>query len=154
MRIDELTIQNFCGFEHRAFRFNPHFNLLAGDNATGKSSVLHALAIAAGSWFLGIRGYEKAPGIDSDEVRVAAHAHLDAYTFEKQFVTRVECAGVVMGRHIGWARELTREGGRTTTFDAKSVSEAAREAEQRVRAGEDITLPLICTYGTERLWFE
>ena len=62
--------------------------------------------------------------------------------------------GVVMGHRIRWARELRREGGRTTTMDAKAISEAAREAERRVRAGENVTLPLICTYGTERLWFE
>jgi predicted ATP-binding protein involved in virulence len=154
MRIDDLRIKNFNGFEDRTFSFNPRFNLLVGDNATGKTSVLDALAVAVGSWFLGIRGLAKGPGIDPEEVRVAAHAHLDSYTFEKQFVSRIECGGVVMGKSIRWARELRREGGRTTSVDADAISDAAREAEDRVRAGEEITLPLICTYGTERLWFE
>ncbi len=154
MRIDDFTITNFNGFERRTFSFNPHFNLLVGDNATGKTSVLDALAVSVGSWFLGIRGYERGPGISADEVHVAAHAHLDSYTFEKQFPSRIECTGVVMGHRIRWARELRREGGRTTTVDAKPISEVARETERRVRAGENVTLPLICTYGTERLWFE
>ncbi len=154
MQIDDLTIKNFHGFEDRAFSFNSRFNLLAGDNATGKSSVLDALAVAIGSWFLGIGGFEKGPGIAPEEVRVAAHSHLDSYTFEKQFVSRIECTGVVMGKRISWTRELRREGGRTTSLDAKAISDVAREAEERVRDGENITLPLICTYGTERLWFE
>jgi predicted ATP-binding protein involved in virulence len=154
MRIDELAITNFDGFDQRTFRFNPKFTLLAGDNATGKTSVLNALAIAAGSWFLGLHGSEKGPGIDLDEVRVAAYTHLDTWTFEKQFPTRIECTGIVMGQGIRWARELKREGGRTTTSDAKAISDVAADAERRVRAGEDITLPLICVYGTERLWFE
>ncbi|MGO4880646.1 MAG: AAA family ATPase [Bryobacteraceae bacterium] len=154
MRIDELTITNFNGFKHRTFNFHPRFNLLVGDNAAGKTSVLDALALSVGSWFLGVRGYQKSPGIDQDEVRVASYAHLDSYTFEKQFPSRIECSGEVMGRRITWARELQREGGRTTTIEAKSIAEAASEAERRVRAGEDVTLPLVCAYGTERLWFE
>ena len=154
MRIDNLTIKNFNGFAHRTFSFNPLFNLLVGDNAAGKTSVLDALAVSIGSWFLGLRGFEKSPRIDAEEVRVAAHAHLDSYTFEKQFPSRIECTGVVMGQRITWDRELQREGGRTTTVGASPISEVARDAERRVRAGESITLPLVCAYGTERLWFE
>jgi predicted ATP-binding protein involved in virulence len=154
MRIDHLAIENFNGFAHREFSFNPRFNLLVGDNASGKTSVLDALAVGVGSWFLGLRGFESSPGIAPAEVRVAAHPHLDSYTFEKQFASRIECSGVVMGQRINWARELQREGGRTTTTNAKAISEVASGAERRVRAGEEITLPLICTYGTERLWIE
>src|ERR1017187_7527434 len=154
MQIDQLTIKNFNGFEHREFKFNPHFNLLVGDNAAGKTSVLDALAVSVGSWFLGIRGFEKSPGIGAEEVRVAAYRHLDSCTFEKQFPARIECSGLVMGKTVSWVREVQREGGRTTSVDAKAVSDAAIDAERRVRAGEDVALPLICSYGTERLWFE
>jgi predicted ATP-binding protein involved in virulence len=59
-----------------------------------------------------------------------------------------------MGQRITWARELQREGGRTTTANAKAINDIAAETERRVRAGEDVTIPLVCNYGTERLWFE
>lgn len=154
MRVHDLAIDNFNGFARRTFIFNAGFNLLVGDNGTGKTSLLDALAVSIGSWFLGLRGYESSRGIDPDEVRVAVHPHGDMFTFEKQFPARITCSGVVMGRQIRWTRELHREGGRTTTRDAKAIVEAAREAERCVRAGQLVTLPLICAYGTERLWFE
>jgi predicted ATP-binding protein involved in virulence len=154
VRIDHLTVHNFDGFDHREFAFNQHFNLLVGDNATGKTSVLDALSIALGSWFLGIQGYANVLGIDAAEVRVEAHQHLDSYTFEKQYPSAVETRGLVMGRELTWARALSREGGRTSSVNAKAIRTVASDAERRVRAGEEITIPLICTYGTERLWFE
>src|SRR5271165_5892606 len=96
MRIDRLIVMNFNGFSQRRFDFHPQFNLLVGDNATGKASVLDALSIALSSWFLGIKGYERARGIDPDEVRVVAIPLGDRVTFEKQFPTRIEAHGIVM----------------------------------------------------------
>ena len=154
MRIDHLTVENFNGFDHREFDFNPQFNLLVGENAAGKTSVLAALSVALGRWFLGITGYANILGIDAKEVRVVAHPHQDSYTFEKQFPSRIETCGQVLGRELKWTRELIREGGKTSSVDAKTISTVASGAERRVRSGEEITLPLICTYGTERLWFE
>src|SRR5271165_1751906 len=154
VRIDHLTIRNFKGFSSCEIEFNSHFNLVVGDNATGKTSVLDALALAVDSWFLGIRGEEKATGIDTDVVHVAAFRHHDSTTFEKQFPSRIEARGLVLGQPLEWARELSREGGRTTTAEAKELTRIAEGADATVRSGGDITLPLICTYGTERLWFE
>ena len=154
MRIDRLALTNFKAFASCEFRLDPRFNLFVGDNATGKTSALDAISIALDSWFLGMKGVEKAGGIDSDDVRVAPHRHGDIITFEKQFPSRVEAQGVVLAREVTWARELNREGGRTTTAEAKELSDLASDADQRVRNGESLTLPVICSYGTERLWFE
>jgi predicted ATP-binding protein involved in virulence len=154
MRIDRLKIQNFNGFESCEITFNPHFNLLVGDNASGKSTVLDALAILLDSWVLGIKGDENSGGILQDQVRLATHAFQDSFTFEKQFPARLEASGVILERSVTWARELARENGRTTYVEAKAVSSAANEAAIRVRAGSLVALPLICSYGTERLWYE
>lgn len=55
MRIDKLTVKNFRGFAEQSFEFNKQFNILIGDNATGKTSILDALSIAMGSFLLGIK---------------------------------------------------------------------------------------------------
>ena len=154
MRIDRLIIRNFNGFESCELPLDPHFNLLVGDNATGKTSALDALAIAVDSWFLGLKGSEKAGGIDVDQVRVIPHPHLDSVTFEKQFPARIEAYGLALGKEIFWARELSHENGRTTTAEAQQLATIASAMDQDVRSGKDVKLPIICSYGTERLWFE
>ena len=71
MRIDRLTVQNFKGFEQREFHFHPQMNLLVGVNGSGKTSVLDALSVAAGSWLLGIRDYDTRH-IQKHEIRLKA----------------------------------------------------------------------------------
>jgi predicted ATP-binding protein involved in virulence len=154
MRIDRLKIQNFNGFESCEIEFNPHFNLLVGDNASGKTTVLDALAILLDSWILGIKGNEKGGGIDPHMVRVIVHAYQDSYSFERKFPARLEASGKVMGDSVNWARERKGEKGGTKCIEARTVYSAAREAYRKVHEKEEVTLPMICSYGTERLWFE
>lgn len=87
-------------------------------------------------------------------MHVVPHPYGDIVTFEKQFPARIEFHGSVMDRAVSWSRELARDGGRTTTIGAKELASIATETDQLVRDGKPITLPLVCTYGTERLWYE
>ncbi len=48
MRIDKLEIKNFKKFADFTIDLHPQFTLLVGDNGTGKTSILDALAIALG----------------------------------------------------------------------------------------------------------
>lgn len=45
MRIDTLHLVNFKCFEDNAFEFNPNFNLIIGENASGKTTLLEALKL-------------------------------------------------------------------------------------------------------------
>jgi predicted ATP-binding protein involved in virulence len=154
VQIQQLTIKNFKKFRECRIDFDPHFNLFVGDNATGKTSVLDALSIAIDAWFLGMRAAEKAGGIDGDQVHLLPVPQPDSTTFEKQFPSSIEAKGLVQGQPIQWARELLREGGKTTTGRTKEIASLAEKADHAVREGKEIILPLICSYGTERLWFE
>jgi predicted ATP-binding protein involved in virulence len=154
VQIQQLTVKNFKKFRECRIEFDPHFNLLVGDNATGKTSVLDALAIAIDAWFLGMRTAEKAGGIYGDEVHLVPIPHLDSTTFEKQFPARIEAKGLVQGQTIEWSRELLREGGKATIGRTKEIASLAEQADHAVREGKEVVLPLICSYGAERLWFE
>jgi predicted ATP-binding protein involved in virulence len=154
MRIDRLVIQNFNGFELCEIVFDRRFNLLVGDNASGKTSVLDALSILLDCWVNGVKGDEKGGGIHPDQVRVEAFAYQDSYTFEKKLPVRLEAFGEVMGNSLKWSRERITEKGGTKYVEARSIYSAAREAYRKVHDKEEVTLPIICSYGTERLWFE
>jgi predicted ATP-binding protein involved in virulence len=52
-----------------------------------------------------------------------------------------------LGKRADWRR-------RKKYVDAKNVNNAAREALRKVKENESVTLPLICSYGTERRWYE
>lgn len=49
----QLSIENFRCFEHFEISFRPRINLLVGDNATGKTSLLKACKYALSAWFAG-----------------------------------------------------------------------------------------------------
>jgi len=154
VRIDRLRITNFKRFASCEFEFDPQFNLIVGDNASGKTSALDALSIAVDGWFLGLRGAQTAGSIYTEHVHVDTQRFEDKVNFEKQFPARIEASGQVMGQNLTWSRELNSEKGRTTTNNVKNLVNVAQEADRKVRAKEVVTLPLICSYGNERLWFE
>lgn len=154
MRIDHLTIKNFNGLEFCVVNFNPQFNLIAGDNGSGKTSVLDALVIAIDAWFLGLKAGEPPKNIRPEQVHLIRHSHKENLAFERQFPSRIEVRGLVMGQRLSWARELSHEGGRTTSAEAKDFVQVAGEADLMVRSRREVILPLLCSYGTERLWRE
>lgn len=151
MRIDHLTLTNFKGFASTEIELNSGFNLFVGDNATGKTSILDALTLAMDSWFLGVQVDQTSGRIQAKEVRVEPHDFDDSAFFEAQYPARVDAHGIVMDEPVSWSRELKKPGGRTTSAEEQGLANIAAEADRKVRAGEGVELPLICSYGAERL---
>ena len=120
----------------------------------GKTTILDAITVGLDSWFIGMKGVQGIGSIDQGEVHVVPYPHGDVVSFEKQFPARIECEGVVMGRSVRWSRELASARGRTTKLGARELAAIATEVDELVRQGHPVTLPLVCTYGTERLWWE
>ena len=50
MRINDITIKNFRGFENKSFSFDPKMNVVLGDNTAGKTTLLHAVQIALSAY--------------------------------------------------------------------------------------------------------
>lgn len=152
MRIEELKVSGFRCFDDATFRFPSQFNLIVGDNGAGKSSLLEALAVAAGSWLLGIRGFDQRH-LWAEDVRVGPRGSNGDFRFEEVERTEIRARGVIGGEALQWGRALRGRKGRTTTREAIGIRELAEAQAQAIRSGdESVVLPLVSYYGTGRLW--
>ena len=154
MRLDRLQLKNFNCFEERQIDLAARFNLIVGDNATGKTTLLNGMAVGLGSLFLGFPSPATPRSINRDEARLAFFEHGDAITAESQFPVRVECTGQVRGEEGTWCRELASEDGRTTRQDAGWIQKIAEEMRDQVKAGEQVILPVVSFYSAGRLWVQ
>jgi predicted ATP-binding protein involved in virulence len=154
MRIDHLSVRNFKGFTERTFDLDPSFNVFIGPNGSGKSSLLDAIAVASGSWLLGIPGYEPRH-MRQDDVRLLPIEYDSDTRFERQYPVEIEATGYVIGEVVRWSRSLNGPRNRTTTSSANAIKSLASKSAIAARAGsEECVLPLISYYGTSRLWQE
>ncbi len=149
MRINNIQLKNFRGFEKREFQFNPQFNVLIGDNGTGKTAVLDALAVSVGSYLLGI-AQAKAISIYKNDVRRKDIGD----SLEPQLPVIISTIGEIDGKQIKWQRHKTSLEGRTTVKEAIKLIEIAKDHTQQVSQGKPVILPVISYHGTGRLWRE
>jgi predicted ATP-binding protein involved in virulence len=154
LNIQEISIKNFKGIRHETFSFRSRFTVFIGDNATGKTTILDALAVALGSFFLGLDAISSRP-IRADEIRTVT---VDGQP-RPQFPVSIEAKGMIDGqRHVAWSREIIRQ--KTTVKGARALSNiAARKLEQSRRPksernNKEVIFPLIAYHGTGRLWAE
>lgn len=153
MRIDQLDLANFRGFEALHLDLHPEFNVIVGINGAGKSSVLDALAVALGGWLVGFPGVAKR-NILREEGRLVRREVGGVVGLEWAGAAVVAAEGVWYTHPIQWTRELRSPEGRTTTGGLGAMKALSEEAQRHVSKGTGIELPVIAYYGTGRLWIQ
>lgn len=157
MRIDKITIKNFKGFEEDIFHLNPKFTVFIGDNAKGKTAVLNALSVAAGSFFLGIDRVDSRT-ITENEIRVRT---IDGQP-KRQIPVEIEAEWLLTEQEkqlwpclekksgLVWKRKIEKSN--TTSKDAKEIKNFAAGLLRQSREKSGVVFPLMAYYGTGRLW--
>jgi predicted ATP-binding protein involved in virulence len=151
MRIDHLNVENFKKFVSQDFDFNPHFTLLVGDNGSGKTSVLDALAVALGLW------HKAAPGsgwrnILAEEIRLDPVDAGDRVFWKLALPSKITAKGII-GRsgELSWTRMIRKGGTRTTNAEAQDAEDAIIELVKSAEAQREL-LPVLAYYGAGRAW--
>lgn len=153
MRIDELTVENFRGFRAERWRFHESLNVIVGDNGTGKSALLDAMAIGVGSFFLGVDG-ASARAIEADDVRRVGRSIGDQWEEAPCYPVVTRFRAEVLGASLDWHRVLPGAGRKTTSGDAKALATLVSERLARISDTPDLVLPLLAYHGTGRLWVQ
>lgn len=151
MKIDEIIITNFRNIEEETtFRFSPGFTVIIGINGKGKSTILHALRIAAGSYLLGIPEAAKRHIWENEIRRKDFGTHIALKT-----PTIVRAKGMVDNIYIeSWQRKIP-EGKIKTTSSNEDVGQIRSIARLKYDAvtkegRADIDHPVIAYFGTGR----
>lgn len=154
MRIKSINLENFRCFKNEKINLAEDFTVLVGDNGSGKTAILDALAVALGGLLGGFEGV-KSREILTDEVRLEHYERGSVIDSQPQYPLRVTCEAIIQDHLYTWTRALNKEGGRTTRNEAKAIIKYAEKVQKEVRQGNNQTLlPIISYYGTGRLWVQ
>jgi len=151
MRIDHLSLTNFRRFEKWERDFNPQFNVLIGNNGTGKTAILDALKIALGAYLAGFSG-RKFERIVVTDVRLLTGGSEDNPTLERVYPTQIEARGEVAGTPVHWYREITKRAVRQNRGVVSALQSIAQRFEAQIQSGDGPVLPVVAYYTADRLW--
>ena len=152
MNISAITIQNFRNIgNEKTFRLNSHFTAFIGINGKGKSTILHALRVAAGTFFLPIPEV-KSRHIQRDEIRITSSGkHVVT-----QFPVNVEATATFpdMNEPVSWRRQWLEGSSSSTTKNAdvgsiKSIA-YAKYTKVNKEGNDQVNLPVIAFFGISR----
>lgn len=151
MKINSIQIVDFRGIERRTFNFNSSFNVLIGENGTGKTSVLEALAAAINPYVSISQGRNVRP-IRKEDVRVESFGH---HT-EKKTKTTLLVNGEIDGKLLEWEIKKSRINWGFMEGDFNAIRDIAKTHFNDISetGGKNVILPVFDYLGCGRLFSE
>jgi predicted ATP-binding protein involved in virulence len=173
--ITRISLKNFKLFAKQSFDFNSEFNLIAGVNGSGKSSLLKALAISLAGWAHAyIKSEKNLRSIEDNEVR---SIEIDG-RFDQAKSTSIKASGIfpIISRFgkstngkVNWTRtknegyDVTSQYGGIRyqnvadgTFSEKeyslNLSTLGSDVLRYIESKRNFNLPVIAFYECDRLW--
>jgi predicted ATP-binding protein involved in virulence len=153
MRIDELFIRQFRGFDYKEVALPGQFTLIVGENGSGKSTILNAAAVALGI-FGATRLSRKWRKIEGHEIRETLSQQGERTLVSRAKETSIYARGQIgSAERVYWQRSCKGRSGPTPTlnFKADTALKALKELMVDAEANKQ-PLPLLVHYGAGRNW--
>jgi predicted ATP-binding protein involved in virulence len=165
MRIDKIHIQGFRGIDELKMDLNPKFNLIIGENGSGKTAILEAISVAMGALFLGMPGASTRT-IRDEDIR---YFKTPEGTFEYAQKTLIDVMEGVLNspieivssdkkiKPINWHKERNGINGSTLHGNNSLIKKKAQDIVKFIRDPKRstvVSLPVLTYYSTSRLWKE
>ncbi|MFV9668740.1 AAA family ATPase [Pantoea sp. KXB25] len=149
MQIKQIEMSNFRKYESARIQFHPQFTLLIGNNASGKTTILDALAMLLSTYFQGAQVVTGGTTLRKSDARYIVIEKEGQVFLEPAHGVWLKASAVFPDEDhaVEWIRELGDRGGKAKDFIAKGA-----EVRERVAKGLSPELPLLCYYGAGRLW--
>ena len=151
MRIERIHVTNFKLFEDMSMTLHPQFTLLIGENGSGKTSILDALAVACGVWLMDVPDPQirnsRRPLYDS-EIRLLPSNGSDPPA--PALEAMVAAWGSIADQPMQWTREILF--GKKSYAHLKETRDAIKELYRQATEIGSVLLPVIAYYGAGRAW--
>lgn len=152
MLLKSIVLRNFRCFSDLKIHFHPRLTLIVGGNGAGKSTVLDAATIAAGTLTSAMDGLTNY-GIKKSDAHYKCFDLGSNVDVQPQFPVEITACGEVDGKEVTWSRRRNSVNSRDGLAYAKEMTTIAKSYQERMRNGDrDLLLPIISYYGTGRLW--
>jgi len=160
MKLKSLELSNYRCFESLSIDFEDQLTVLVAENGVGKTAILDAIAVALGPFIGGFdTGIRKDFKHEDARLAIRDVSHIEKLQLEdiilrmeSQYPISLVAFGFIEGLDERWSRELTGKKTQTSFGKARGLINYAKNLQQQVRKGEQVTLPIITYYGTGRLW--
>jgi predicted ATP-binding protein involved in virulence len=154
MKLIHLRLRNFRRYENAKFQFHPQFTVLIGENGKGKTTILDAIAVMLGTYFLGSKIKTGQSVLRKADARLIIREKGGQVFFEQQKEVYLTAKAVLNDLphpplDIDWQRDIGDRGGKE---GARLLRTKGAEDWNRVIDGENVNLPLLLYYGAGRLW--
>jgi predicted ATP-binding protein involved in virulence len=149
MKLEQLELSNFRGFDTFSITFDPSFTVLLGENMAGKTAVLDGAAVALSGFFWSFDDKLR-QDIEDDDVRKLVIDIGGVPVLQPQYPARLTAK--VQHRFVGTEPDIwqvTRSEGKTRVFpDGAKYGPLGLHT----KSESQVDLPVIAYFGTHRLW--